>query len=298
MTVSITVNKLTLCHKGDGMGTVTATVPDVCKTPPSAAPVPYPNIAFATDLAGGTTTVFVDGGNMAAHSASVFSKSIGDEPGTLGGVKSGVNKAEASWISYSMDVFLEGLNASRLTDKMLLNHGNTVSMGGFMTNWLKSWLNDAKKGTIDCDALVDMIDKILNNKKGTGSPPWNSIRGVKERYFDQINGSMLPGSKGWADHEDQFNGVQKQLRDYLQAHEDHCRGGPPAPADALEWATKPAPTSADYRGPAPAPAPAPSSSSSSINWGAVGVVVVGGIIVLGLIFAPEITVPALAAGAL
>jgi hypothetical protein len=154
MSVSITINKLTLCHKGDGMGTVTATVPDVCKTPPNAIPIPYPNIAFATDLAGGTTTIFVDGGNMAAHSASVFSKSSGDEPGTMGGVKSGVNKAEASWLSYSMDVFLEGLNACRLTDKMLLNHGNTVSMGGFLTDWLKDWVKAALSGTIDCEGAL------------------------------------------------------------------------------------------------------------------------------------------------
>jgi hypothetical protein len=210
MSVSIIVNKLTLCHKGDSGGTVTATVPDVCKTPPNAVPVPYPNIAFAVDLAGGTTTVFVDGGNMAAHSASVFCRSIGDEPGTLGGVKSGVNMAEASWLSYSMDVFLEGLNACRLTDKMLLNHGNTVSMGGFLTSWLSAWIDEAKKGNVDCKALAEMIDKILNGNKGKGTGPTPDTRGVKERWWQQKEGKIKPGEPGWDEHDKALEDMQKQ----------------------------------------------------------------------------------------
>lgn len=263
MSGSINVNKLTLCHKGDGTGTVTATVPDVCKTPPNAVPVPYPNIAFATDLAGGTTTIFVDGGNMAAHSASVFSKSIGDEPGTMGGVKSGVNKAEASWLSYSMDVFLEGLNACRLTDKMLLNHGNTVSMGGFLTNWLKDWEKLAKEGKIDCDALAEMIEKILNGNKDAGTSPKEGMRGVKERFWDQVYGAIKPGEEGWQTHEDQFLDMRDQLRDFLKMHDLWCKGGPPIPSDAWEWATKKAPTEKDYKGRPVTEA----SSSSGFNWG-------------------------------
>jgi uncharacterized protein DUF4150 len=251
MSVSIMVNNLTLCHKGDGVGTVTATVPDVCKTPPQSVPVPYPNIALSIDLVGGTTTVLVDGGNMAAHSASIFAKSTGDEPGTLGGVVSLVNMMEASWLSYSMDVFLEGLNACRLTDKMLLNHGNTVSMGGFLTTFLKAWVDAAKKGTVDCDALAEMIEKILNGNKDLGTGPTGDTRGVKERWFQQNNGKIAPGEPGWDTHDQQLDDMQKQLRDHLNTYEQWCGGGPPIPVDAWEWATKPRPNAKSYEGPEP-----------------------------------------------
>lgn len=131
MAVTVNVNGLSLCHKGSS-GVVTATMPDVCKTPSPGGPVPipYPNIAFSKDLAKGSKKVKADGGQSCAIKGSEFAMSIGDEPGTLGGVKSGVNKGKSTWISWSMDVKIEGKNACRLTDKMLMNKGNTVSMGG------------------------------------------------------------------------------------------------------------------------------------------------------------------------
>lgn len=133
MPVTIFVNGLSLCHKGCG-GSVSATLPDVCKTPTGAgpAPIPYPNVSFSKFLANGTRTVLVDGGNMAANKGSEFSRSQGDEPGTLGGVKSGVNMDKATWLSWSTNVKMEGRNACRHTDKMLMNRGNTASLGGFV----------------------------------------------------------------------------------------------------------------------------------------------------------------------
>ncbi|MGD2151790.1 MAG: DUF4150 domain-containing protein [Gemmatimonadales bacterium] len=131
MGVTVDVNGLSLVHKGSG-GTTAATVPDVCKTPSGGGPVPipYPNISFSSDLAKGSTTVTADGGNMIAIKGSEFGKSTGDEPGSVGGVKSGVNMREAKWLSYSFDVKIEGKNACRLTDKMTCNHANTVSLFG------------------------------------------------------------------------------------------------------------------------------------------------------------------------
>lgn len=131
MSVTININSLTLCHKGSN-GISTATVPDVCKTPSPGGPVPipYPNIAKSSDLAKGTTTIKADGGNMCAKYGSEFSRSTGDEPGTVGGVKSSTFTKEATWITYSFDVKLEGKGACRLTDKMFHNHENTVNMSG------------------------------------------------------------------------------------------------------------------------------------------------------------------------
>lgn len=131
MPVTIKVNNLSLVHRGSG-GVSRATLPDVCKTPPGMVPVPYPNTTFSRDLERGTATVDADGGRMIAVNGSIFTPSTGDEPGAGGGVVSGVHKKESRWLTYSMDVKIEGRNACRLTDKKLHNHGNTVNAGGEM----------------------------------------------------------------------------------------------------------------------------------------------------------------------
>lgn len=129
MTITININGLSLCHKGSN-GWVHNTLPDVCKTPAKGVPVPYENEAYSRDLVKGTTTCFADGGHMIANLGSEFAISVFDEPGTMGGVKSGTNMAEADWITHSFDVFFEGKPACRLTDKMFMNHRNTVSLAG------------------------------------------------------------------------------------------------------------------------------------------------------------------------
>ncbi|MER0240398.1 PAAR-like domain-containing protein [Fulvimarina sp. MAC8] len=92
--------------------------------------MPFTNVAFAKDLAKGTTSVFSHGGAMNGVKGSEFYKSIGDEPGVGGGVKSGVNLHRATFLSWSPNVLMEGRPVTRLTDKMLLNKGNTISAGG------------------------------------------------------------------------------------------------------------------------------------------------------------------------
>jgi uncharacterized Zn-binding protein involved in type VI secretion len=132
MEITVRVNGNTLVHKGT-IGTATNTLPDVCKTPSPGGPVPipYPKIlSFSKDLANGTTTVKVDGGNMAATKGSEFSRCVGDEAGTAGGIKSSTNMKEAKWLLYSFDVKMDGENVCRKTDKMTMNHGNTFCLSG------------------------------------------------------------------------------------------------------------------------------------------------------------------------
>ncbi len=124
-----------LVHKGNG-GFTKSTLPDVCKTPSPGGPVPIPYpviVSLPSDLTKGTKTVKIDGGNMVAIKGSEFSRCTGDEPGTAGGVKSSTNMKEATWLLYSFDVKIEGKNACRLSDKMLMNHGNTACLGGHVT---------------------------------------------------------------------------------------------------------------------------------------------------------------------
>jgi hypothetical protein len=121
MIPTVLVNHLTVVHKKSD-GVVTAT-PDVCLTPSGPVPVPYVNVAFSKDLFNQATTVYADGEGIALKD-SVFLTSTGDEPGTAGGVISGVNKGKAIFINFSMDTFAEGRNVCRLTDAML-NNGNS-----------------------------------------------------------------------------------------------------------------------------------------------------------------------------
>jgi len=133
--LTINVNGLTLCHKGSG-GVSHNTLPNVCNTSPDGAPVPFENEAYSADLIKGTTSVSADGGNMIATMGSQFARSVFDEPGNMGGVRSGTNGAEAEWLSHSFDVFFEKKPACRLTDKMFMNHRNTVNMAGLMQMYL------------------------------------------------------------------------------------------------------------------------------------------------------------------
>lgn len=136
MPVTIKVNGTanSLVHKMSN-GISTATIPDVCKTPTPGGPVPmpYPNIAQSITLSNGTTTVKGDK-MMAANKGSKFALSNGDQPGTIGGVKSNVFMKEATWILYSFDVKLQGKNAARFTDKMFHNSENTVNLAGVLQN--------------------------------------------------------------------------------------------------------------------------------------------------------------------
>jgi hypothetical protein len=124
------VNGLGLTYKGT-IGISMATIPDVCKTPTPGGPVPlpYPNIAQQSSLKGGTTTVFAKG-KMIAIKGSQYGSSNGDEPGTVGGVKSNVNMKATDWITYSFDVKMDGKNACRHTDKKFHNDKNTIDLAG------------------------------------------------------------------------------------------------------------------------------------------------------------------------
>jgi hypothetical protein len=139
-----------LCHKGSNH-IANSTAPDVCKTPSPAGPVPIPYpiiVSMSSDLVKGTTTVKADGGNSISVKDSEWSRCTGDEPGTAGGVVSNVNMKEAKFILFSFDVKFDGKNACRLSDKLTMNHMNTVCMGGALGKPVTTEEYDLN---IDCD---------------------------------------------------------------------------------------------------------------------------------------------------
>jgi hypothetical protein len=237
-----------LVHKGNG-GITQSTLPDVCKTPSPAGPVPIPYpiiVSMASDLDKGSKTVKIDGDNMVAIKGSEFSRCAGDEAGTAGGVKSSTNMKEATWILYSFDVKIEGENACRLADKMLMNHGNTACLAGHMTKPVglspaddKLWddceaqHDKYKKTQEDQGKMKDATYKDLKNKVYGGGTSADRLafaelaikrnevirREVKERqeYIDKgcdkfdWTGKGNTEAERKADHEGQIKNLNKQL---------------------------------------------------------------------------------------
>jgi hypothetical protein len=101
--------------------------PDVCQVPTPAGPIPipFPNIARAADTSDGPESVTCDG-EMPMVKGSKYSKSMGDEPGTVGGIMSGVNRDAAEFMLYSFDVKFEGNGVCRLGDMLFHNKKNTL----------------------------------------------------------------------------------------------------------------------------------------------------------------------------
>jgi hypothetical protein len=126
MPATVSVNMMTVVHR-DSSG-MSMAFPDVCKTPSPAGPIPlpYPNVAMATDTASGSSTVSMDG-NPIMIKSSYFATSTGDEAGSAGGVVSGQIKGKAYPKLYSFDVKVDGENVFRLGDIMLQNGGSPTN---------------------------------------------------------------------------------------------------------------------------------------------------------------------------
>ncbi|HVI03818.1 MAG TPA: DUF4150 domain-containing protein [Enhygromyxa sp.] len=121
---TVFANGLSIIHQGDGM-THTCPIPDVCKTPTPAGPVPVPyvNIAMSSNLTAGSTTVKIAGSPVALESSNI-PMSSGDEAGSAGGVISGKFAGKLTWTTSSPNVKFEGKGVCRFTD-VAQHNGNT-----------------------------------------------------------------------------------------------------------------------------------------------------------------------------
>jgi uncharacterized protein DUF4150 len=126
MSTTVFANSRGADHKGaSGMSIV---FPDVCKTPAPPAPfvpIPYPNIGQSSDTSGGPSTVKLDG-KMPMTKGAKYSRSQGDEAGTIGGMISSVNMSECEYMLYSFDVKFEDKGACRLGDSLFHNKKNMM----------------------------------------------------------------------------------------------------------------------------------------------------------------------------
>ncbi|WCN10225.1 DUF4150 domain-containing protein [Marinomonas mediterranea] len=126
MSNNVLINGRTAVHAGSN-GTVMAI--DVCLTQvgPPVVPIPYMNASQSADADKTADSVKING-NPACHVKSVFAKSSGDEAGNRKGIVSGKISGEASFMSSSFDVLIEGEPAVRAMDLMVSNAQNTPPM--------------------------------------------------------------------------------------------------------------------------------------------------------------------------
>jgi len=123
MSQTVFVNSRGVVHKASGGMSIV--FPDVCKTPTPGGPVPipYPNIGKSSDTSQGPKKVTTDK-KMPMVKGAKYSRSMGDEAGTVGGVLSNVNMNVCEFLLYSFDVKFEGKNVCRLGDPMFHNKKN------------------------------------------------------------------------------------------------------------------------------------------------------------------------------
>ena len=163
---NVLINGRTAVHQSSGGKLSTI---DICLTTvgPSVIPIPYPNMAAASDVASVAGSVKING-NGAANIKSNFSKSKGDKPGDKRGLMSGTNDGKAEFIIGSFNVLIEGKPAVRQGDLMISNSKNTPPMplaqsGGASPRGLSVEMRDSDTQSEDPAEAAFIVETDANN---------------------------------------------------------------------------------------------------------------------------------------
>ncbi|SFU10985.1 DUF4150 domain-containing protein [Mesorhizobium sp. YR577] len=203
MSHTVVANGFTISHKGTP-GYEKNTTPDVCLTPSGPVPVPYGIISYSRDLIRGSRTVFADGGNSIAVKGSAHTPGYGDMPGSQKGVASGTNMHESTWITYSPNVYVEGKNICRLSDKLFMNNKNCIAASGHYEP--PAGLSDVMKEL--CKIFCQTRDEWHNCKRGGGKCPkpseiakqrTNAALSKGDSALSRAIGKRYPGAIGRAE---------------------------------------------------------------------------------------------------
>jgi hypothetical protein len=179
------------CKAGSGQSI--AAFPDVCLSPPSPpagpVPIPYPLTAQDSDTDQGSKNVKIDGKPVMLKDQSNFKTCTGDEAATksLGmGVITHSITGKVFFVSWSMDVKIEGQNAVRHLDMMTHNH---QSEPGQTPPWPFMESMTAGDGSDPCEADKEKEKTACKDYKPNGPkdpcPP--------------LPGDKKPGTAGEAD---------------------------------------------------------------------------------------------------
>jgi len=112
---------LPVCVRGPGQNIA---FPDVCLTPPAPpAPIPYLNIGLHSTAQKASMIVYACGMPV-LNIMSFLPTTMGDEAGSVGGIKSGTVKGPGYFLQGSPIVYVEKLPAVRLTSRISANTEN------------------------------------------------------------------------------------------------------------------------------------------------------------------------------
>jgi len=110
MAVTVGVNNMSVVHKSSNG--ITIAFPDVCKSPVpvgGGVPIPYPNIAKSATAAQKSNKTKVTTKKVVTK-GSAYSKSYGDQPGTLRGKVSSKNVSQHAGEIQQLKGMLNGLH--------------------------------------------------------------------------------------------------------------------------------------------------------------------------------------------
>ncbi|WP_025810233.1 PAAR-like domain-containing protein [Pseudomonas chlororaphis] len=164
--------------------------PDVCFTPPQApptpagTPIPYPNTGMARDTSRGSRTVKITRREVMLKNKSYFRKSTGDEAGSAPkkGIVTSKNKGKMYFVSWSMDVKIEGENVVRHLDMSTHNH---ASDPGNTAPWTYQDRMALGMKTGQCNDEIDAAKTACGddlNRKATCPPEGQQVANERKRF--------------------------------------------------------------------------------------------------------------------
>jgi len=240
-------------------GIATATLPNICKMPGPPAPfvpAPLPNIGKTGEKPKGySKKVKVEKKAVAIKGASFGSMGDMASKGTGGGVVSANTHGPCKFISPgSMDVKFEGKNVHLLSDLVTNNGGgsgspaNSATMMGLVQS-MAGGGGDAPDS--ECAKIAKKIDELINRERPPGEDP-PGTKGLKDRFAEQLTGSMPPGTPGWENHHNNIVQQQQALEKEIRKHDNsNCKDA--LPPGTRSWAARRPPSGIDYKrfGPEP-----------------------------------------------
>lgn len=107
----------------DAQFVIVSLTPDVCLTPMGGGfvPIPYPTTHALDQSKQCSKNVFLNDQPAFLHNESFVDKVTGDEPGTKGGVVTGVHMKVSHSITHSPAVYINGKPMVRTGDQVWMN---------------------------------------------------------------------------------------------------------------------------------------------------------------------------------
>lgn len=187
------------CKAGDNK--VISAFPDVCLSPPSPPagpiPIPYPLFSFSKDTTSGSKSVKISRKEVILKDKSYYKKCTGDEAATKSfgqGTATHTITGKVYFISWAMDVEIEGENVVRHLDMTTSNHSSPLPNEAASIPGIESMSKDVLK---KCDATYEKYKLRRHGAKpGCGSGKQSHHPAMNACFEFPRGNPTIPGYKG------------------------------------------------------------------------------------------------------